>query len=464
MAIVKRKSRLHHQISFDPFLLFVISSIALHGLVVLGLVFFKRSPISELEEATPIDFVVVPPEESPAEPPPDTELQADKSSVAQGNVEPKLPTKSDRVDSQEAVATPTSPAQAPPAVVPPTPPPATPTPQPQAEVPPPVTPPSPPEEAKAIENPSATPPKEIEPNSPVEKALPSEPQPLPEPTETASNPPPLPKEPKPTANKPPLSGSDTSISVPEETFPTAESPFKTDFPSKSEETEPLPELEETPATAENTFKTENPSKLEETEPLPKLEKTPPAETENPSEPDSSPVATNPPPTTPTEPPSTPTPPENTSVPETPTSESQTAVGSGSASLLEGTESKSSEDSESTFFDPEANASEQAVNSSGVDARANVDLGPYLAEVKQRVRQNWQTPTVDDNRQTVIVFAIERNGQITGLQIKQSSGSPEVDNKFLAAIEKSAPFAPLPANYPNSHLNIVYDLNINMYVR
>lgn len=434
MAIVKRKSRLHHQISFDPFLLFVISSIALHGLVVLGLVFFKRSPISELEEATPIDFVVIPPEESPAEPPPDTELQADKSSVAQGDVKPELPTKSDRVDSQEAVATPASPTQAPPAVVPPTPPPATPTPQPQAEASPPVTPPSPPQEAKAIENPPATPPQEIEPNPPVEKAQPSEPQPSPEPTETASNPP-LPKEPKPVANQPPLSGSDTSISLPEERSATTESPFKTDFPDK----------------------------LEKTEPLPDLEKTPPVETENPSEPDLSPVATNSPPTTPTEPPSTPTPPENNSVPDTPTSESQTAVGRGAA-LLEGTQARSSEDSESTFFDPEANASEQAVNSSGVDARANVDLGPYLAELKQRVRQNWQTPTVDDNRQTVIVFAIERNGQITGLQIKESSGSPEVDNKFLAAIERAAPFAPLPANYPNSHLNIVYDLNINMYVR
>ena len=133
-------------------------------------------------------------------------------------------------------------------------------------------------------------------------------------------------------------------------------------------------------------------------------------------------------------------------------------------MLGGTQSRnSSEDSDSTFFAPEANASVQAANSSGVDARQNLDLGPYLAEVKQRVRQNWHSPNVDDSRQTVITFSIQRNGQIRGLQITQSSGSPQLDNEFIAAIQKSAPFAPLPANYPNSQLNIVYNLNINVYL-
>ena len=440
MAIVKR-NRLHHQISFDPFLLFVISSVAIHGLIALGLVFLWRSPFSELEEATPIEFVVVPPEESSAEPPPDTERQADKSSVAQGNVKPELPTKSDRVDSKKAVETPASSTAQPP----PTPPPVnTPTPT-QAEA-------TPPQEPKAIA-PPATPPNEIKPNPLEEKPLPIEPQPLAKPTKTANNPP------LPDANRPLLSGSDTSISLPKETLLTAENPFKTDLPPKSEVAEPLPQEETPPTETENPPEPDLPPKPKVTE-SPKPE-TPPTETENPPEPDLS-VATN------STPESTPIDtPTQTPVPETTLpSESQTAVGSSAASLLEGTQAKSSEDSDSTFFAPEANASQQASNSSGVDARQNqqnVDLGPYLAELKQRVRQNWQTPTVNDSRKTVIVFSIERNGQIRGLQIKQSSGSPEVDNKFLAAIEKSAPFAPLPANYPNSHLDIVYDLNINMYI-
>lgn len=426
MTTVKRKSKLHHRIGFDPFLLFVISSVAIHGLVVLGFIFSRRTPITEAEEPTPIDFVVVPPEESSAEVSPDTELQADKNSVAKGNVNPESSTASDKIDSQETVATPASPpAQPQTAIVPPPTPQATPTPEPPAETSPPVTPPPPLQEPKAIESPPVTPPNEIKPNPPVEKEpKPIEPKPLARPTETANNPP-LSKEPKPVINKPLLAESDTSISSPGETPSTEENIFKPDLPSKSEVTESLPQPEETP----------------------------PTETENPSEP-VSPVATN---TPPKPAPIEPTTPANTSVPETPTPESATAVGSGSASLLEGTQARSYEDSDSTFLDTETNASQQATNTSGID------LNPYYDEIQRRVKQNWQSPASGDNRHTVLTFSIGRNGQIIGLRIRQSSGSPEVDQKSIDAVQKSGPFAPLPANYPYQQLPIEYHFTINAYI-
>lgn len=466
MATVKRKSRLHHRIGFDPFLLFVISSVAIHGLVVLGFIFSRRTPITEGEEPTPIDFVIVPPEESSTEPSPDTERQADKNSVAQGDVNPELPTASDKIDSQEAIATPASPtAQPQTAIVPPPPPQAnTPTPEPQAKASPPVTPPpSLPQEPTAIKSPPVIPPNEIKPNPPVVKEpKPIAPPPLAQPSESVDKPS-LPKEPKPIANTPLLAESDTSISLPKETPSTEENIFQPDLPSKSEVTESLPQPEKTPSTeTENIFQPDLPSEPEAIESPPQPEETPPTETEKPSEPDLSPVATNEPPKPEPIEPIEPTPtktPENTSVPETPTSESATAVGRSAASLLEGTQAKSSEDSDSTFFNPEANASEQAVNSSGVDARANVDLGPYYAEVRQRVKQNWQPSAPGDNRHTVLVFSIGRNGQIIGLRIGQSSGSPEVDQKSLDAVQKSGPFAPLPANYPNQQLDVQFNFNI-----
>ena len=490
MAIVKKKSRSYPQISLNPFSLFVISSVAIHGLVLWGFAFNERSQLTEEEEATPIDFVIIPPEESSTEPPPDTERQAEENSVAQGNVNPDLPTASDKIDSQQTVATPASPTvqpeQSQPVVPPPLPQANTPTPKPQVEASPPVTPPPTlPQEPTAIENPPVIPPNEIKPNPPVVKEpKPIAPQPLARPTETESNPP-IEKEPKPVVNRPLLAESDTLISSPKETPSTEENIFQPDLPDKPEVTESLPQPEKTPPTEteiepnlpdkpevteslpqpEKTPPTETeiepnlPDKPEATESLPQPEKTPPTETE--IEPDQSTVATNLPPKPEPIEPIEPTTPENTSVPETPTSESATAVGRSAASLLEGTQAKSSEDSDSTFFNPEANASEQASNSSGLDARANVDLGPYYAEVKQRVKQNWQPSASGDNRHTVLAFSIGRNGQIIGLRIRQSSGSPEVDQKSLDAVQKSGPFAPLPANYPYQQLDV--EFNFNIYV-
>ena len=479
MTTVKRKSRLHSQFRLDPFVLFVTSSVAIHGLALWGF-FFKRSQITEQEEPTRIDVVIVPPEESTVEPPLDTERQANKNSVAKGDVKPELPTASDRTNSEKAVATPASPMQKEsPPIVPPTPPqkstPPVTAPTPPQKSTPPVTAPAVPQSETA-----QTPPNEIKP-----EPLVKEPKPVP------------PQHPEPVANTPLVSESKKPVSLPVRPA-TEENPFRSDLPSRSEVTKFLPQPQTPSTETENPFKTDLPSKPEVTESLPQPQ-TPPTETEpdlppvatnsqplpkpieptpkatetlpqpqtppTETEPDLPPVATNSQPLPkPIEPTPTETSPQNASVPETPTSESATAVGSGAASLLGGTQSRnSSEDSDSTFFAPEANASVQAANSSGVDARQNLDLGPYLAEVKQRVRQNWHSPNVDDSRQTVITFSIQRNGQIRGLQITQSSGSPQLDNEFIAAIQKSAPFAPLPANYPNSQLNIVYNLNINVYL-
>ena len=155
--------------------------------------------------------------------------------------------------------------------------------------------------------------------------------------------------------------------------------------------------------------------------------------------------------------------ENSSVPETtptPSSEQKTPVGSGAASLLGGTQSRSlSDDSGSSFFNPKANASQQALNPRGLDARQDLDLGPYFAEIRRRVRRNWKPSVPINNRHTVLAFSIQRNGQITGLRVIQSSGSDKIDRESLEAVQKSGPFSALPANFPDEQLKVQFKFNI-----
>ena len=380
MTTVERKEKLNIQISLDPFLLFVLTSVLVHGLGVLILVLSNRSlPTARQEtESTPIDFIVVPPEESPEEPPPDTERRAANNSVAKGQVNPELPSATNKIGNEEAITTP-KPSQAV---------------QPKRQAAPlvpktPQTPPAPKVEPKPVTPPPS--PTKV----PKQETAPSNPTP------------PVASKPKPRENAPLFSESNpTSI--------------------------PLPK----------------PAPLQEEKPSREIETASPQT-------DLPPVATK----LPTKPIPTETPSQSTET-APPASEQQTPVGSGSASLLGGTYRKTlADNSGSSFFNPQANASQQALNSSGLDARQDLNMGPYFAEIRRRVRRNWQPSSPGNNRHTVLAFSIQRNGQVTGLRIVQSSGSEKVDRDSVAAVQKSAPFAALPANFPDETLDVKFSFNI-----
>ncbi|MGK7937701.1 MAG: TonB family protein [Xenococcaceae cyanobacterium] len=397
MMTVERKGKLKIQISLDPFLLFVLTSVLIHGLGVLILVLSNRSlPTARQEtESTPIDFIVVPPEESPEEPPPDTERRATNNSVAKGPVKPELPSATNKIGNEEAITT-SQPSQGV---------------QPKRQATPlvpklPQTPPAPRVEPKPVTPPSS--PTKV----PKQAIAPSNPTPpvasKPKPRENAP-PPPVASKPKPRENTPLLSESNpTSIPLPKT------APLQEEKPSREIETaSPKPDL-------------------------------PPVATKLPTKP------------APTEPPSQSA---ETAAPP-PASEQQTPVGSGSAGLLGGTYRKTlADNSGSSFFNPQANASQQALNSGGLDARQDLNMGPYFAEIRRRVRRHWKPSSPGNDRHTVLAFSIQRNGQVTGLRIVQSSGSEKVDRDSVAAVQKSAPFAALPANFPEEKLDVQFSFNI-----
>ena len=434
MTTVERKGKINIQISLDPFLLFVLTSILIHGIGLLMLVLSNRSlPAARQErESTPIDFVVVPPEESPEEPPPDTERRAVNNSVAKGKVNPELPSATDKIGNEEAITNSESSQAVQPDIQKAPSVPATPqTPQPPKVEPQPVTPP--PSIAK-VPKPANTPSAPTPPSPSIPKPV-EQSQQLVEQSPSVTPSPSLAKVPKP------------AIAPPNTTLP-------------PEEIKPVPPVVEKPKPIE---KTPLLSELDSTsiplpKPVPPPEEKPSRATETATpKPDLPPVATNlPPKPKPLEPPSVPE-----TVP-TPPSEQETPVGSGSASLLGGTYRKTlSEDSSSSFFNPQANASQQAFNPSGSDARQDLNLGPYFDEIRRRVKRNWKPSSAGDNRHTVLVFSIQRNGQITGLRVVQSSGSEKVDRESLEAVQKSGPFAALPENFPNEQLNV--EFNFNIYV-
>jgi len=79
-----------------------------------------------------------------------------------------------------------------------------------------------------------------------------------------------------------------------------------------------------------------------------------------------------------------------------------------------------------------------------------DWGPYAKRMLARIRREWYARMPDIARLGVpgvvrIRFFIERNGEVTGLQITSESGKPPMDLAARDAIAASSAFDPLPSD-------------------
>ena len=84
-------------------------------------------------------------------------------------------------------------------------------------------------------------------------------------------------------------------------------------------------------------------------------------------------------------------------------------------------------------------------------------GYYVAAMRNRISANWLLSTVSPNiasaPRVYLTFEILRDGTITGAQMTQSSGIPEVDRSALRAILASSPLGPLPPDYTGGSVKV-----------
>ena len=91
----------------------------------------------------------------------------------------------------------------------------------------------------------------------------------------------------------------------------------------------------------------------------------------------------------------------------------------------------------------------------------VDFGPYMKNLKMVIKKNWSPPRGVDSRRVGVFFVVDKTGGLSKLKISTSSGDPEVDKAAREAIEKSAPFAPLPVNYKGNDVDIQFTFDYNV---
>jgi TonB family protein len=74
---------------------------------------------------------------------------------------------------------------------------------------------------------------------------------------------------------------------------------------------------------------------------------------------------------------------------------------------------------------------------------------YLTDLQKRIDRSWILPPDCPVKKVVVLFIIEKDGQISHLRIGTSSGRAILDNAALKAVQNALPSAALPAQYGDS---------------
>jgi periplasmic protein TonB len=125
-----------------------------------------------------------------------------------------------------------------------------------------------------------------------------------------------------------------------------------------------------------------------------------------------------------------------------------------SSLLGGDYQKTLANSGDAFFSPEALEYKAILNPQELELLKDFDLEGYQRKLYNKVKSNWQ-PSFSEKYTTWLTFKVKKNGQISQLQVLESSGSTEFDRIAVESVNNAAPLEPLPSDFPLEHLEFNY---------
>ena len=99
---------------------------------------------------------------------------------------------------------------------------------------------------------------------------------------------------------------------------------------------------------------------------------------------------------------------------------------------------------------------------GIDAIREPDFGPYMRELQRRIKLNWNPPKGNESKRVVLLFKIAKSGRMLSCRVLKSSGLPAADQAALRAVELTAPFRPLPAEFRGQSIDIQFTFDYNVF--
>jgi len=99
---------------------------------------------------------------------------------------------------------------------------------------------------------------------------------------------------------------------------------------------------------------------------------------------------------------------------------------------------------------------------GIDAIREPDFGPYMRELQRRIKMNWDPPKGNESKRVVLMFKIAKDGRLLSCSVFKSSGLPNADKAAINAVQATAPFRPLPAEFKGQSIDIQFTFDYNVF--
>jgi protein TonB len=101
-----------------------------------------------------------------------------------------------------------------------------------------------------------------------------------------------------------------------------------------------------------------------------------------------------------------------------------------------------------------NAPSTSTGSIAVDA-SDFPFTYYLRLIQSKIGERWSPPraTAAGGERVVVLFEIQRDGQVREPSVEKSSGNNLYDQSALRAVMEASPFPPLPPEFKASSLRV-----------
>ena len=87
-----------------------------------------------------------------------------------------------------------------------------------------------------------------------------------------------------------------------------------------------------------------------------------------------------------------------------------------------------------------------------------DFSDYMSGIHTKIQRTWTPPDVLEEGHAVVIFKINRNGDVVSSYIKESSGNRIYDESALKSIQQASPYAQLPDGSGKEYITILYSFD------
>ncbi len=87
-----------------------------------------------------------------------------------------------------------------------------------------------------------------------------------------------------------------------------------------------------------------------------------------------------------------------------------------------------------------------------------EFGEYMASLRNKIQRSWTPPDVLEEGHAVVVFKVDRYGNIISSKITESSGNSLYDQSAINAVEQAAPYDEFPETSKKEVLTIQYNFD------